>query len=66
MSAALWSSGFRPFFLLGAAYGPLAVALWYGARLAGWETAGGAVRSRSGMHTRCCMASLRRSYAACC
>ena len=28
LQAALWSSGFRPFFLLGAAYGPLAVGLW--------------------------------------
>ena len=26
--AALWSSGFRPFFLGGAAFGPLAIALW--------------------------------------
>ena len=32
---ALWSSGFRPFFLAAAAYGPLLLALWYGAR-AGW------------------------------
>ena len=28
LRAALWSSGFRPFFLLGATYGPLAVGLW--------------------------------------
>lgn len=28
LRAALWSSGFRPFFLLGAAFGPLAVGLW--------------------------------------
>jgi uncharacterized protein involved in response to NO len=28
LQSPLWSSGFRPFFLLGAAYGPLAVALW--------------------------------------
>ena len=27
-SAALWSSGFRPFFLSGAAFGPIAIALW--------------------------------------
>ncbi len=27
MTPALWSSGFRPFFLLGAAYGPIAIAL---------------------------------------
>lgn len=32
---ALWSSGFRPFFLGAAAYGPLLLALWLGAR-AGW------------------------------
>ncbi len=42
MTAALWSSGFRPFFLLGAAYGPLAVALWYGTRLGAWSLAAGA------------------------
>ena len=34
-AAGLWSSGFRPFFLLGAAYGPLALALWLGARWLG-------------------------------
>ena len=28
LQAPLWSSGFRPFFLLGASYGPLAAALW--------------------------------------
>jgi uncharacterized protein involved in response to NO len=28
MMPALWSSGFRPFFLLGAAYGPLVLLLW--------------------------------------
>lgn len=28
LQAPLWSSGFRPFFLLGAVHGPLAVALW--------------------------------------
>ncbi len=32
----LWSSGFRPFFLMGAAYGPLAMLLWLGARWLGW------------------------------
>jgi uncharacterized protein involved in response to NO len=42
MKGAVWSSGFRPFFLLGAAYGPLAVAIWYGARLGVWPLAGGA------------------------
>lgn len=36
MTAALWSSGFRPFFLAGAAYGPLLAGLWYGARAGGW------------------------------
>ena len=38
---ALWSSGFRPFFLGAACYGPLLLALWYGAR-AGWWGAPGA------------------------
>jgi uncharacterized protein involved in response to NO len=28
VTPALWSSGFRPFFLLGAAYGPIALAAW--------------------------------------
>lgn len=37
MTAALWSSGFRPFFLAGAAYGPLLAGLWYGARAGWWE-----------------------------
>jgi len=37
----IWSSGFRPFFLAAAAYGPLLLALWYGAR-AGWWGAPGA------------------------
>ena len=32
----LWSSGFRPFFLAAAAYGPLLLALWYGARVGWW------------------------------
>lgn len=39
--APLWSSGFRPFFLAAAAYGPLLLAAWYGARL-GWWTLPGA------------------------
>lgn len=34
---AVWSSGFRPFFLAAAAYGPLLLASWYGAR-SGWWT----------------------------
>ncbi len=33
---ALWSSGFRPFFLLGACYGPLALALNLAARAGHW------------------------------
>ena len=33
---ALWSSGFRPFFLLGACYGPLALALNLAARALHW------------------------------
>jgi uncharacterized protein involved in response to NO len=39
--SAVWSSGFRPFFLAAAAYGPLLLALWYGAR-SGWWTFSGA------------------------
>jgi uncharacterized protein involved in response to NO len=39
MRGALWSSGFRPFFLLGAAYGPALILLWYAER-AGWAPAG--------------------------
>jgi len=34
---ALWSSGFRPFFLGAAAYGPLLLALWFGARTGWWD-----------------------------
>lgn len=37
MTRALWSSGFRPFFLLGAIYGPMLAVFWYGERLA-WRT----------------------------
>lgn len=33
---ALWSSGFRPFFLAAASYGPLLLGLWYGARSGWW------------------------------
>jgi uncharacterized protein involved in response to NO len=40
---ALWSSGFRPFFLGAAAYGPLLLALWFGARSGWWETPGAAL-----------------------
>ncbi|MEX0744761.1 MAG: NnrS family protein [Phycisphaeraceae bacterium] len=36
----IWSSGFRPFFLAAAAYGPLLLASWYGARAGGWTLAG--------------------------
>lgn len=32
----VWSSGFRPFFLLAATYGPLSLALWLAARYTGW------------------------------
>jgi len=35
-SSAVWSSGFRPFFLAAAAYGPLLLALWYAARSGWW------------------------------
>lgn len=41
MRAALWTSGYRPFFLGGALYGALLIALWYGARLGLWTLAGG-------------------------
>lgn len=37
---ALWSSGFRPFFLGAAAYGPLLLALWFGARAGWWDAPG--------------------------
>lgn len=39
--SAVWSSGFRPFFFAAAAYGPLLLAAWYGAR-SGWWTVPGA------------------------
>lgn len=38
--AALWSSGFRPFFLAAASYGPLMLAFWYGARSGWWAVPG--------------------------
>lgn len=37
-SAPIWSSGFRPFFLAAAAYGPALLIWWLGARLGWWET----------------------------
>lgn len=37
---ALWSSGFRPFFLGAASYGPLLLALWFGARAGWWDAPG--------------------------
>jgi uncharacterized protein involved in response to NO len=40
-SSAVWSSGFRPFFLAAAAYGPLLLVPWYAAR-SGWWTLPGA------------------------
>jgi uncharacterized protein involved in response to NO len=40
---ALWSSGFRPFFLGAAAYGPLLLALWFGARSGWWDAPGAAL-----------------------
>ncbi len=39
--AALWSSGFRPFFLAAAIYGPLSLALWFAARHFGWPATAG-------------------------
>jgi uncharacterized protein involved in response to NO len=38
-SSAVWSSGFRPFFLAAAAYGPLLLVLWYAARSGWWMLA---------------------------
>jgi len=43
VSAPLWHSGFRPFFLGGALYGPVLVALWYGARHGAWVLTGGVI-----------------------
>lgn len=44
MSAgAVWSSGFRPFFLAAAGYGPLLLLSWYGARLGWWTLPGGEI-----------------------
>ena len=34
--AAVWSAGFRPFFLAASFYGPALLGLWYGARLGWW------------------------------
>ena len=36
MTHPLWQSGFRPFFLCGAVYAPLAIVLWFGAREGTW------------------------------
>ena len=38
--APLWRSGFRPFFLAGALFGPLALAAWYGAQAGAWSAPG--------------------------
>ena len=35
-TGAVWSSGFRPFFLAAAGYGPLLLVWWYGARSGWW------------------------------
>jgi uncharacterized protein involved in response to NO len=40
---AVWSSGFRPFFLAAAAYGPLLLASWYGARSGWWTLPGSSI-----------------------
>lgn len=34
--AAVWTAGFRPFFLAASLYGPALLGLWYGARLGWW------------------------------
>ena len=41
--SAVWSSGFRPFFLAAAAYGPLLLAAWYGERNGWWPLASAAI-----------------------
>jgi uncharacterized protein involved in response to NO len=41
MTHPVWVSGFRPFFLCGAAYAPLAILLWLGARHGLWPLADG-------------------------
>lgn len=43
MSAPLWSSGFRPFFLLGALYGPALAGFWLAARGGAWAPPGDVV-----------------------
>jgi len=43
VTAPLWSSGFRPFFLLGALYGPALAGFWLAARGGVWPVPGGAV-----------------------
>lgn len=40
MTPPLWRSGFRPFFLCGTVYAPLALALWFGARQGAWSLGG--------------------------
>ncbi len=41
MTHPLWQSGFRPFFLCGAVYAPVALLLWFGAREGAWDPGGG-------------------------
>ena len=41
--SAVWSSGFRPFFLAAAAYGPLLLIAWYGTRIGWWPVPGAGV-----------------------
>lgn len=40
MTHPLWQSGFRPFFLCGAVYAPVAILLWLGARQGVWDPGG--------------------------
>jgi uncharacterized protein involved in response to NO len=40
LRAPIWRSGFRPFFLLGALFGPLALGAWYGAQAGAWAAPG--------------------------
>jgi len=46
---AVWASGFRPFFLVAAVYGPLVLVAWYGAR-SGWWPSPSAILSLPLLH----------------
>lgn len=65
--AALWSTGFRSFYLGGAGFGAIAMLAWLGA-LAGHDSAGRAAprAACSGTRTKWCSASAARSCPASC